>query len=365
MIRAISHTEADAVVRCEASWDFRYGGRLAGSALRKRDVAPVLREGRAWGRAVAAFHEADEDGFDAGLAALVTALEEDADQQKELGVYDSERHLATADKLRAEFAHYTETTERLPIEALEREFLVPLPSRSGRGLSNKYYLQAFVDGVHRDAAGRLWIVEFKLRSNLSSLDQLYKDRQPRRYAWAYRQETGEDIAGVIVDERLNEAPKPARFVNGRKKGVGIERVKFDEKAGKDKPYWVVPSETKEQLTTPDRYLDACREAGVEPNQETVDALTARRWQQREPVFFTEQDMQEAGEELVSLGQHIADLDSHRRYPVRATRPANCNGCFFKEICGDPHETELVDALFERTPPKRERDPKQQREEVKA
>jgi hypothetical protein len=368
LIRAISYTEGSTMLRCQAQWDFQYGDRLAGSALKPKDVAVVLREGRAWGRAVAALHETGD--LDKAKAALGEALTEDADEQREKGVYDDDVFREMCLKLSGLLVHYEKTAEILPINRLEHELLVRLPSRSGRGFSNRYRLHSFFDGltIEVDAKGQPWIVEFKLRGQLSSVEQIANSRQTRYYAWSWFVETGQRVAGVITDERLNELPKPARWVKSKRKEEGIEvdeeralelGAPYNDKeqeaaAVKGTLARRIPSEAKDQLTTPESYEAACLDAGIGPSIEVMEALEARRWQQRVPIYLTDAEVDEAGEELVSLARQIQQLDSHAVYPVRDVRKQNCNGCRFREICNTPRDVDLVESLFNRTQPKRDR-----------
>lgn len=366
MIRAISFTESSNVLTCQAQWDFNYGGYLAGDCLKPRAVPTRLQEGSAWGAGVAAFHAATEDKLFDGIAAIAKSLDKEAEKLKKKGVYDAEAHMAIASKLRALLVQYAEDEETKPVQleglgGLEQELLVPLPSRSGKGDSNRYFLQVFFDGVLVDAEGRNWLVEFKLRETLSALELITNGRQIRYYAWAYEREHGIPIAGVIVDERLNAQPKPPKIVNS-KKGVGkeVEVDVFDketkEPTGEKKMQWKAPSTDKAQLTTPDLYAAACEEYGVEVDEAMVAALGDRQWGQRQRIFLTPREIAESGEELVSLGRQVAALDSGVTYPVRNVKPQNCNGCRFRDICNDPHDVELVDSLFDRRPPKRDRKP---------
>ena len=363
MIRAISHTEQSTLLTCQAKWDFKYGGYLAGSTLRPLAVPIRLQEGKAWGAGVAAFHSAVEDKIDAGIVALTAQLEKEAEKLEKKGFYDKDDHLSMASKLRALLEQYADEEEGRDIQLagltkLEHELMVPLPSRTGKGDSSRYRLQVFFDGVLEDAEGRIWLVEFKLRGKLSPLELITNSRQIRYYAWAWQREFGKPVAGVIVDERLNEQPKPAKIVNA-KKGVGkeVEVPILDKETkkptGETKMVWRAPSEDKAQLTTPELYEEACREYGVEPDQETLDAFSSRRWSLRERVFLPPREIEESGTELVSLGRQIAAIDSGQNYPVRNVKPQNCNGCDFREICNDPHDSELVESLFERRPAKRD------------
>jgi CRISPR/Cas system-associated exonuclease Cas4 (RecB family) len=363
MKRDISYTEQSTLLTCQAQWDFNYGGFLAGDALRSRKTPMILREGRAWGRAVAAFHAAKEDRLDAAILVLSEALEEDAKEQNEAGFYDADAHRLTVAKLRAVLEQYAEETTPLTLDRLEHELFVPLPSRSGSGDSNRYRLQVLFDGVHTDSEGRVWLVEFKLRGELSSLELIANSRQIRYYAWAWERETGQPVTGVIVDERLNAMPKPPKIKNG-KKGEGreeeIEVEVKDKETGevtgtKPKTVWRMPSTDKAQITTPELYVAACAEYGVEPDAEMVESLGTRAWSQRRDVFLTPTEIEESGKELVSLGRQIAAIDSGQIFPVRNVKPQNCRGCRFREICNEPNDKDLVDSLFERRPAKRNRE----------
>lgn len=372
MKRSISHTEQATLLTCQAQWDFNYGGYLAGSALRPRAVPLRLQEGRAWGIAVAAFHSARVDKIDVATVALVEALTAEAKKLEEAGFYDADAHREMAAKLRALLEQYAEEEEDrdFPLDGLDRlehELFVPLPSRSGKGDSNRYELQVLFDGVLEGEGD--WLAEFKLRGQLSPLELIANSRQIRYYAWAWQREHGRPVRGVIVDERLNEQPKPARWVKPKRKDEGISvspgeaedlgapysDKELDAYADKDVIARRTVSHAKDQVTTPESYLEACRRAAVEPEPETLEAIRARKWSQRHPIFLTQTEIEESGRELVSLGRQIAAIDSGQVYPVRNVKPQNCNGCRFREICNEPNDKDLVDSLFERRPAKRDRE----------
>ena len=81
----------------------------------------------------------------------------------------------------------------------------------------------------------------------------------------------------------------------------------------------------------------------------LDPATSRR-----QCSLTTAEIDEAVKQLVSAGQQIRDFDSADRYPVRNPSPLNCPGCQLRDICANPRTTELVNALFERTAPKKDR-----------
>jgi hypothetical protein len=339
-MRLLSHSETQTALDCFAKHAFRYSGHLTdGDALKPRASAPRLREGTAWGAAVAAWHANAGIGpmpaFVPAVKALEESLAKDAAEQKAAGVYMAEEHAEFSARLGSLLVHYTDTAEQLPIDRLEGQLLVGIPSRNGGRKSTRYRLEAYVDGVHVDDAGRTWIVEFKLRGRLSSLEQIARSRQTRWYAWAYREIHGVEPAGVIVDERLNEIPKPARIL----------------KSGK-------ASYAKDQITTSDLYREACEATGETPAPETVEALDSRQWSQRHPIIFRKGELDEAGDQLVSAARLIQGLDSGDLYPIRNPSPQRCGMCAFREICDSP-DGDLVDAYFRRVAPKRLRSDKEE------
>jgi hypothetical protein len=335
MIRTLSFSEVSTALRCQARHAFSYTGHLSGGdTLKPVTTPPILRDGRAWGAGVAALHETGERA--AGLLALSRALNEDADEQREAGIYDEELHREALKRLAAILDHYAATAELFEIEASEVELNVPLPARSGdpESRSSRYRLQCFLDGVLVDRADRVWIVENKLRGSLTSAEQITLSRQLRYYAWAYWRETGILPAGAITVERLNQAPKLPRMVKGRGKNADP-----------------VPSHAKDQLTTAEAYVAVCGEHGVEPKPETVEALGQRRWQQKVPVVFRQGELDETARELAAAAHLIGELDAGRDYPLRNANPMNCGGCQFRDICPTP-DPDLIDALFRRGTPKR-------------
>lgn len=331
MSRSLSHSEIASLLDCQAQHDFRYVGRLASDALAPKTTAPLLSRGRAWGAGVAAYHATPGviDGLEAGQAALAESLEEDAHEQRENGLYDPDQHVQTHAELGSTLTHYIATSTQLPITRLEHELDVAIPSRTGRRRSNAYRLLCRLDGVHQDTEGRWWIVEFKLRNQLWSLEQITLSRQIRWYAWAWRETTGIEPAGVIVDERLNVVPAPVKFnQDGR------------------------PS--KVQSCQPDDYQAACEETDTPLDPNVYERLIAKVWQHRHRVLFRTGELDEVGWQLVSAARLVHDLESGRLFPIRNPSRMRCPGCAYREICPDPGDTALVDALFERVVAKRDR-----------
>ncbi len=308
---------------CEYRHAFGYTGHLTdGSTLVPLHVAPVLREGRAWGRAVASWHSTGNVNF--ALGQLAAAISEDAAEQREAGCYDPKEAEAMHDALSRILVHYVSRVPSLGIAWLEQEVVVPIPSRGGRRRSTKYRLQAFFDGMLEDDHG-IWLVEFKLRKRLSDLALVARSRQIHWYCWAWWQHTGTMPVGVIHDETLNAAPGPVK-VN---KDGGLSKV---------------------QSCT----VEAYREAGGD-DPEVEARLAAKQWGRTDRIFLTEKELVTAGRQLVSAAQRVRDLDSGALFPIRNPSPARCPSCQFRDVCDDPDNGELIDVLFNRSTPKRLRE----------
>lgn len=332
MTRSISYSETATLLDCQAKHDFSYVGQLAGSALTPNVKHARLREGKAWGMAMAEFHALNaNDGLTKAHAAIGQSLTDDI-KEMPFGL-DAEGQVELTEmgiKLHDLLTHYSETCKPIGIDRQELKLEVQIPSRGGRRRSNLYRFTGFVDGIKTDDHGD-WIVDFKLRGSLSSVEQVAINRQFRWYAWAWRELTGRAVAGIIIDERWNKVPKPARIL-----ASGL------------------PSHAKDQVTTALLYFAACSEAGVEPNDETLLAINARSWQTRHEVFLTDREIDEAGQQLTSLANLVGQFDSGSLYPVRNPSDFRCPSCAFKTICPDPTDSELVDALFVRKPAKKDR-----------
>lgn len=328
-MRLLSYSEIDTALTCWARWDMAYGGRLAGDCLEPKRLAPILSGGRAWGAAVAAYHAESSNllGPWAGHVALKDSLHADGADAP------LEERIQVEIRLSEMLDHYIASAGPLGnLSRLEEQLVEPLPSRTGQRRSGAYRFLCFIDGWTVDADGHAWLVEFKLRKQLTPLRQIVLGRQIRWYAWALEQH-GIKPVGVIVDERLNEVPKPPRIL----------------KSGK-------PSHAKDQLTTPEWYSMVCQEHEEDVNLETLVALGQRTWQQRAKIMFRAGEIEEAGHDLVSAAKLIRDLDSGELSPIRHASKMNCNGCRFRDVCSDPQDRYFVDELFDRKPPKRDREP---------
>lgn len=356
MSRALSYTEVSTAMTCQARHAFAYTGHLThGETLHRRAIAPRLSSGRAWGAAVAAWHAFSQDDSLLGVYhpmmakiaaqhALRASYASDIAEQQDSGVrVDPELQIERELWLAGILDHYMATAPKLSnLERLEGEIDVPLPSRTGRQASSLYRFTGYVDGVEVQPGSEL-VLEFKLRDQLTPVPMIELGRQIRYYAYSRQRATGVPVVGVVVDERLSQAPKPARLVQSQRKSEGINGM--------------VPSHAVNQLCTPESYVALCEEFDVKPHPDTVAALTGRVWQQRVPIMFGPSELEEAGRELVSAAETIRDLDSGQRYPVRNGQIHICRGCRFKDICSHPNDDLYVDTLFERRVPKRLKPPK--------
>jgi hypothetical protein len=337
MSRRLSYSEISTAQTCTARWDMSYSDRLAGSSLKSRRIAPILSDGRAWGAGVAAFH-ADAGnllGLFSGVEAMRVSVDEDLAFMADAGVLTDatlDQRTATLERLEAMLRHYAELDDPLAnLTRLEDEIVVPIPSRTGPRGSSRYQFGAKIDGFTVDHNGDDWLVEFKLRNKLQPRWVIELLRQYRWYAWARQRESGRRVVGILVDERLNVAPRPPKVL----------------KSGQ-------VSTHSRQLTTVNAYVAACESAGHDPDPEMVMTLGQRVWQQRVAIMFRPGELEEAGRELTSAAIDIRDLDNGVKFPTRNASERTCSGCRFRMICNDPYGS-LVDDLFLRTVPKRLRD----------
>lgn len=351
MSRLLSYTEISTALECFAQWDFTYGGhRTGGVTLKPRESAPRLRAGSAWGAAVAAWH-ASHGGFPilgeyAAHGALWESLRADADKAATKGFpIADETLIAEQERVGAVLDHHMRTAPQLPgLTKLEGELNIPIPSRTGKRGSSRYRFHCYLDG-HTVEHGHPWIVEFKYRDGLTPSNTIRRQPQYRWYAVAYALTYGlmDRPVGVYVDETLSTPPQPARIVNAKRKGEGIN--------GK------TVSHALNQITTPELYVAACEKYGVEPEPVAVETFGQRQWHQRVDLIFTPDELAEGARELVTAAQIIRDLDSGHFAPIRNGKQSTCNRCKFSGICLDPTNSYLIDSVYTRTEPKRLRGPK--------
>lgn len=375
-LRSISYSEVAAALKCPASWDFSYGDQLAGASLRPRSTAAILSGGSAWGAAVAKWHLTGD--LYVSMHAGAMSLVEDHRAMVNRGATPDLLGLVEQTELMGRcLEHYVEHSGRMEsFGRVEEEIEVPVPARDSTRASSKYRYLAKIDGhaVYRDHPA---IAEFKFRGKLTEFAVVEKQPQYRWYAWAYAQRIRWDgPVTVLVDERLSEAPKPARLVKASAKGITCPTCGavpgdpcVDMWAAEPRPRPIgspqkayhserktqmTASHAVDQVTTPELYQAACFDTGAFVHNDTLAALGEREWSKRHVLTFTPAEVREAGLELTGAAQMIRDLDSGNRYPIRNGSVQNCRGCRFKEICKEPRNDFVVAAAFEKRPAKRDR-----------
>lgn len=307
--RLLSNTELEAVQTCRARWDFRYGGRLAGSTLKPKSVPLILNEGRAWGALVAAWHGAGggQKGLWEANAAMHYSLTQDFQETvAQGGRFAREDYVATAAKLALCFQDYiTRTPPLTGLHRMEDEIIARV--------DNKSSFLAKIDGWWIDNDGRPWLVEFKWRpGGLTPTWLLELLPQFPRYAWALREAVGIDPVGIIVDERLGRFP------------VGPKILKSGD-----------VSTDKAQFTTGDLYMQACAEHGTDPVPALRKHYDERIWQQQIRIVFRPSELDETGTDIRELAQVVYGLDLGQLRPMRSASKMTCNRCDFRDICKNP------------------------------
>lgn len=326
----ISQSEIAQLLRCPAQWGFGYGD-LAGFPLKPKTTALRLREGRAWGQAVQAWHtrEPGTDPIVRAHEALLTSLNDDAAFMHTHGVLDEEEFAQTMARMQEILVHYCATQPRLNLIGSEVE--LEMPHVDG------WTYRCHLDGIHQDEDGYLWVVEFKLRTPgaFTSLEIVQLWRQVRWYALALEATNGteeirfyngepteivrREIRGVIVDERLNDAPNPVRY---NKNG----------------------SVSATQSCLYEEYERACMMLNQPMHEPTVQRLQAKVWQQRHEVYFRPDEMRDALYELESAATLLSLYHNHRLRPIR-NPGRQCATCAFLPLCPDYTDARLRDALF--------------------
>jgi hypothetical protein len=316
-MRIFSQSEIGTLLECPAKHGFAHGN-LAGFPIEAK-VKPIkLRQGTAWGRAVAVFHSLVHDrGVEAagqeGARQLEASLAADAAAAEAAGTYDAEEHQEILANMLPLFSYYCVTTTPLMLTRMENEVTLPI--------GNGWAYRARFDGIHTDPDGNLWLVEFKFREDLTPYEQIVLWRQLRWYALAYQAEAGVPIYGVIVDEGHN---------------TKMGEIKYN-KDGKVSAI---------QTCTLEDYLTACRTRNTVPNENTVRRLTTKKWHARHEIHFRPDELEEALEEIMSTARLIWMYENGTLLPIRNPGRSRCPGCQYNIICPNPKDSRLRDALYQ-------------------
>lgn len=357
--RLISYTEVSTALTCEARWDFKYGGHLLdGETLKRRSTATRLSDGSAWGAGIAEWHRSaaaiPELAERYAAEKIWESLKADAEAMADRGVHVGMQAVREQyDRLRDLLAHHVTVADALPnLTLIEGRFAGPVPSRGGKRGSNLYHFENYIDGysVVPEGGWRLdgrylapgeWIVENKLRDDLHPADLIVNLRQYLWYCWQAAKAKGLNPVGIIVMERKNDLPHPAKINQPTKaQPLGPVSTKKDQ----------ITSRALVEAALDEREIPA-DERG--PWAELLGNCDARRWHQSVPVKYRPSDYVLAGRELTSAAALIGELDTARRWPLRNASTITCRGCDFKAICPDPAGSSFaIDAEFIRTSPKR-------------
>lgn len=329
-MRFISHSQVDAALSCPVAFDLRYVGQMTGgTTLKPKAAIPRLRAGRAFHVGLLEYHSGTELAL--AIQAMSNAIvTEAAAIEAAGGVVDLAEQDEMAKRLVDILLAYAHANRPFNLTATEQHIVVPVM----RG----YRFEAYLDGTFNrhaptfgdtDPAEQAWLYEAKLRKQFTAYDQVVRMRQPWWYAWAIREKTGHAPAGVVVEEIADTPPAPVRFnQDGTPSAV--------------------------QSCTLAAYLHACAHADKEPAERTVAALHDKKWSVRHEVIFDERGLDTAGKQIRSAAQMISLYDRHKIYPIHNPSAMRCPGCAFREVCVDPTDTPLIDALFNRDQPVRDR-----------
>lgn len=324
MPRYISHSQVSRMLDCSVSYDLAYVGQLTGgTVLRAKTPHVNLSRGRVFHEGLLAYHRGE--GLDAALAAMRAAVEADlAEIDAAGGIAELDRQREIEGLLERILVAYARDNEPLPLANTEVALNV--------GITRGYAFEGSIDGVvHAFSTPTIepWLYELKLRRQFTDYAVIAKDRQPWWYAWAYRKQTGITPAGFIYEEVLAEAP-------------GEVRLNQDGK----------PS--KVQTCHAEDYVRACLAAKVQPDADVVLRLRERKQARRHEIVFTDRGLELAGRQIKAAAQQVSLFDRGVVAPIHNPSVMRCKGCAFKDVCLDPLDAPLVDALFNREPPARDR-----------
>lgn len=293
--RYITRSEIRSLLDCEARWDFRYSDRLAGSSLEPIVVPNLLALGTSWDTVVKTYNHGGSVG------AVLLDLYKGEDNRI---VHLAHRYASLYKPMR------TVTVKPFIVEILPGMKVAIQP-----------------DDRLIDENGRTWLVEYKLRTSLTSLEYLQRDLQGMLYVYGARK-SGKEVAGVIFDEMLNELPTEMRF----KKDGGPSKV---------------------QSCSVQEYIRGCEAIGFDPDPDIVAKLEVRRVHQRVPIEFYDFDLEGIDDLLKSAELHIQLLERGAMYPKRIRNPMMCRLCEFNPICEHP-DPDLIDFTFTRREARRNR-----------
>lgn len=314
----ISVSDIASFLRCRRRWDW-------GSPVRGNLTA--LRSAKAlWmGEAIHAALEAKYNGGADPVAALTewctTSLREMTASGVQLDPADQESYDEAFALATAMLLHYEQyyANDDITVVLAEQEFKVPIPGTVDG------YLVGRMDGICRDSAGRVWVLEHKTYAQFPGEDYLLMNRQMTAYAWAANILTTHGTPS-IDGAGLRNARIHGALYNGLRKS--IPEYPQVLQSGK-------LSIARGQNTTYEMYVEMLRAKGL-PESEYEPILTHLR--QKGNTFFKREYVRRTGFEFADLEHWLAQVHNEMANPAIQIYPSpmmDCSwSCEFKAPCMD-------------------------------
>lgn len=211
---------------CLQFWFMRYG---IGVEL-KGEKPRVLRVGSLWAHALEGFWIPNEDGYI--LPDRVSTAFRFIDEYAEEKFSDTEENKEVVRIVKGMIERYDQRwliqNDNLRVVWNEDTFALRLRAPSGN-YSNLARGAGRVDRVLRDEFGMDWLKESKHKSKTlidpSKFREQYEhDLQTLVYAWAYRESTGIQVAGIMLDGASGNLPTPGSSWGTLKNETGLYKT---------------------------------------------------------------------------------------------------------------------------------------------
>ena len=224
---------------------------------------------------------------------------------------DQQRWRDTFDLMIGMLKHYFDyyKGERLEVVETEHEFSVDIKDPTGKAVAK---FRGRIDLIVKEGKRyQLW--DHKSASQFGNMweAQNHLNRQYRRYAWAWQEETGNEVDAFVINGLRKKLPTIPKVL---KKGGISKRKDID--------------------TTLEIYLKAIRDNHLDPGDyaEILDILDGKgnTFFQRDTIYFNQDEIDEAGRELYSIYQRMTDDIP----PIKAPSPlcTRMRSCPYRSLC---------------------------------
>lgn len=221
------------------------------------------------------------------------------------------------DVLRHYFTHYSWKnplkSHGLTYISKEQHFMIRIPGTRG-------YVQGYLDGIAKDEAGNLYIIDHKTYQRRPKFSDQEVNEQFMLYMWTASQIYQKPFAGVLYDGVSKDLPKPVEVLKSGK-------LTTDKKKLEDYTLRTYLAKIKEKELNPDDYVNEIMLLKERDAQEQTPFFS--RWL----VTYTPEAIDNFEREFVAVYREMASTKTPR---YRNLSSFNCNGCTFRELCFAEH-----------------------------